>query len=226
VSFPPGCRTEVGVQHHDQDSQLIGSQQLASLRLSSTEIMPCFLVLTVLLTSLLSPTIGSALRGPHHRHGHEHHVRHNHHVRHMHPQETSPNSVHSTPLLHARGDGDPTDFSWVKRLVAIGDSFTAGIGSGNHLGTVFHDKDSWDCSRYDLSYPMLVNGVIGPSVSDFQFRACSGHRSVQIFEQVGALQQDINMVIMTAGGNDLCLVSQSQPSFLILVVVRYYQDEC
>jgi hypothetical protein len=71
---------------------------------------------------------------------------------------------------------------------------------------------------------MLVNGVIGPSVSDFQFHACSGYRSVQIFEQVGVLQQDTNMVIMTAGGNDLCLVSQS--SFLILVVVRYYQDEC
>jgi hypothetical protein len=102
--------------------------------------MPSFLVLTVLLTSLLSPTIGSVLRGPHHRHGHEHHVRH------MHPQETSPSSVYSTPLLRARGDEDPTDFSWVKKLVAIGDSFTAGIGSGNHLGTVLHDKDSWDCS--------------------------------------------------------------------------------
>jgi hypothetical protein len=70
---------------------------------------------------------------------------------------------------------------------------------------------------------MLVNGVIGPSVSDFHFRACSGHRSVQIFEQVEALEQDIDMVIMTAGGNDLCLVSQSQPSSLFVFVVRCYR---
>lgn len=67
-----------------------------------------------------------------------------------------------------RRAGDPTDFSWVHRFAALGDSFTAGIGSGNQLGGVFHNKDDWTCSRYDQSYPILVNNVLGPSVDDFQ----------------------------------------------------------
>lgn len=67
-----------------------------------------------------------------------------------------------------RRAGDPTDFSWVHRFAALGDSFTAGIGSGIQLGGVFHNKDDWTCSRYDQSYPMLVNNVLGPSVDDFQ----------------------------------------------------------
>jgi hypothetical protein len=71
------------------------------------------------------------------------------------------------PELFRRAD-DPTSFAWVHRLAAIGDSFTAGIGSGIQLGEVHHKYDDWICSRYDQSYPMLVNNVIGPSVDDFQ----------------------------------------------------------
>jgi lysophospholipase L1-like esterase len=117
------------------------------------------------------------------------------------------------PLLQSREDGDPTDYSWVKSLADIGDSFTAGIGAGNNIGGVYDnkkangDRDSYACSRYDMSYPMLVNRVIGPSVKEFQFPACSGDRSGRIFDQVNALKEDIDMVVMTAGGNDLCLVS-------------------
>jgi len=178
--------------------------------------MSSFLILTVLLTSLLSPAIGYVVTSPHHRH------RHGHLLRHIHPQEqnnsrTNP-SIVETPLLRARNDLDPTDFSWVKTLAAVGDSFTAGIGAGNILGTVFHQKEDWLCSRYDLSYPRLINGVIGPSVDNFQFPACSGARSGQILEQVVSLKEDIDLAIMTAGGNDLCLVSQYQTSFLILGV--------
>jgi lysophospholipase L1-like esterase len=109
------------------------------------------------------------------------------------------------PELFRRA-GDPTSFAWVHRLAAIGDSFTAGIGSGNQLGDVFHRQNDWKCSRYDLSYPMLINNLIGPSINDFQFPACSGDRSVQINEQVRNLKGNLNMVVMTAGGNDLCLV--------------------
>lgn len=105
---------------------------------------------------------------------------------------------------------DPTSFAWVHRLAAIGDSFTAGIGSGNQLGGVFHNNNDWLCSRYDLSYPVLVNNLLGPSVKNFQFPACSGDRSTGIYEQVQKMQGDLNMVIMTAGGNDLCLVWLTQ----------------
>lgn len=42
--------------------------------------------------------------------------------------ETYPSMV----LKHNRRAGpDPADFSWIKRWAAMGDSFTAGIGSGN-----------------------------------------------------------------------------------------------
>lgn len=50
--------------------------------------------------------------------------------------------------LFPRAD-DPTNFAWVRKLVAIGDSYTAGIGSGNQLGDLL-DED-WFCSRYDYS---------------------------------------------------------------------------
>ncbi|XP_014562015.1 hypothetical protein COCVIDRAFT_11367 [Bipolaris victoriae FI3] len=151
--------------------------------------MAPLLAWTVLFTSVISTASGAAIK----------------------PQRQSVNKrsisniLERKPVVRPRRDGDPTDYSWVKSLVAIGDSFTAGIGSGNHLGSVFHDENSWLCSRYDLSYPMLVYNTIGSSVKDFQFPACSGDRSVQIFEQVEKLKDNIDMVIMTAGGNDLCL---------------------
>lgn len=156
--------------------------------------MSSLFIWTLLLTSLLSTASGYVVKRP---------------------RQTSNNLAtpkpltrfERSPMLRPRKDGDPTDYSWVKNLAAIGDSFTAGIGAGNHLGDVFHNQDSWKCSRYDKSYPMLVNSVIGPSVRDFQFPACSGDRSVHIFEQVSKLKENIDMVIMTAGGNDLCLVS-------------------
>ena len=119
--------------------------------------------------------------------------------------DTSATVVKYVPDLRSR-DSDPTSFGWVHRLAAIGDSFTAGIGSGNLLGDVFHNQGDWLCSRYDMSYPMLINNLIGPSIEDFQFPACSGDRSEQIYQQVQEMEGDLNMVIMTAGGNDLCLV--------------------
>lgn len=103
-------------------------------------------------------------------------------------------------------DADPADFGWIKRWAAIGDSFTAGIGAGLQLGGVFH-YDDWKCSRYDQSYPMVLNRAFGPAVEDFQFVACSGDRSEGIYTQVQNMNGSLNLAIMTAGGNDLCLVS-------------------
>ncbi|KAK2760014.1 hypothetical protein FQN54_002750 [Arachnomyces sp. PD_36] len=127
-------------------------------------------------------------------------------------QRQGATAANDTPTIKAdtvpkllRRDDDPTSFSWVRRLAAIGDSYTAGIGSGNLLGDVFHNQGDWLCSRYDMSYPMFIDNLIGPSIEDFQFPACSGDRSVQIYEQVQELEGDLNLVLMTAGGNDLCL---------------------
>jgi lysophospholipase L1-like esterase len=111
--------------------------------------------------------------------------------------------------LHRR-DTDPTDFSWVKRWAAVGDSYTAGIGSGSPLGNFNTEKPGetdWYCARYDTSYPMIVNDALGPSVENFQFAACSGDRTGGVYNQIVALEGNLDLVMLTAGGNDLCLVS-------------------
>lgn len=127
----------------------------------------------------------------------------------------SPSSIFSSPsstsaneaAVFSRRDGDinPSDFSWMKRWAAIGDSFTAGIGSGNQMGTVL--TPDWYCSRYSYSYVKILNYAFGPSIQDFQFTACSGDRSTQVYEQATSLKGPLDLVMLTAGGNDLCLAT-------------------
>ena len=117
--------------------------------------------------------------------------------------------------LDRRAGPDPADFSWIRRWAAIGDSFTAGIGSGNLYS---QEHDDWKCSRYDHAYPAIINNALGPSVQNFQYVACSGDRSVQIYDQVSKLNGNLDLVIMTAGGNDLCLVYSDRPR------IRKYED--
>ncbi|KAL2862707.1 SGNH/GDSL hydrolase family protein [Aspergillus lucknowensis] len=135
---------------------------------------------------------------------------------------TTPN--HSLYQLLRRDDDDPTDFSWVKRWAAVGDSYTAGIGSGNPLGKGYFTigDSNYQCSRYDTSYPMIVNDALGSSVEDFQFAACSGDRTGNIYEQINDLDGDLDLVIMTAGGNDLCLSSMIKSC----VFVPYNEESC
>ncbi|PYH89088.1 esterase family protein [Aspergillus ellipticus CBS 707.79] len=91
---------------------------------------------------------------------------------------------------------------WIKRWAAIGDSYTAGIGAGS-LWT--DEKDDYECSRYDLSYPAVLKHAIGSTNKKFQYVACSGARTGDIFKQVDKLDDNQDLVILSAGGNDLCL---------------------
>ncbi|KAJ5153372.1 SGNH hydrolase [Penicillium canariense] len=97
---------------------------------------------------------------------------------------------------------DPEDFSWIANWAAVGDSFTAGIGSGNVYSSRKADKS---CSRYDYSYPSIMNQIFGSSVESFQYSACSGATSIDIAAQIDALSGVLDLAVMTAGGNDLCL---------------------
>ncbi|CAG8220143.1 unnamed protein product [Penicillium olsonii] len=99
---------------------------------------------------------------------------------------------------------DPLDFSWVANWAAVGDSFTAGIGSGNVYSSRKEDKD---CSRYDYSYPSIMNQYFGSSVSNFTYLACSGDTSVDIAAQIARISKGLDLAVMTAGGNDLCLTT-------------------
>lgn len=108
------------------------------------------------------------------------------------------------------------DLSFIERWAAIGDSFTAGIGdsftagigSGNQLGNMVTLDETWKCSRFSYSYPQIVNQALGSSVKDFQYLACSGDRTDGIEKQAKALKGDLDLVVLTDGGNDLCLVSR------------------
>ncbi|PYH98156.1 SGNH hydrolase [Aspergillus ellipticus CBS 707.79] len=99
---------------------------------------------------------------------------------------------------------DYDDWSWVKKWAAIGDSFTAGIGSGVIYSS---SADDISCSRYDYSYPAIMNRFFGSSVTNFTYLACSGDTSADIAKQIDALDSGQDLVVMTAGGNDLCLSS-------------------
>jgi lysophospholipase L1-like esterase len=95
------------------------------------------------------------------------------------------------------------DYSWVRNWAAVGDSFTAGIGSGNLYSELDNDLD---CSRYDYTYPTIINRYFEPSVRRFTYTACSGATTPDIYKQITALPTGLDLVVMSAGGNDLCLV--------------------
>lgn len=116
---------------------------------------------------------------------------------------TSPASVLDSSLHAPRADTtSPTDLSWVKIWAALGDSFTAGIGAGQ-LYTM-SDADV-ECSRYDQSWPSVLEQRFD-SQRYFNYSACSGARTEGIYKQAVDLRPAVDLVVMTAGGNDLCLV--------------------
>lgn len=110
---------------------------------------------------------------------------------------------------------DPEDFSWITNWAAVGDSFTAGIGSGNLYSSRKADKS---CSRYDYSYPSIMNQFFGSSVDTFTYSACSGATSIEIAAQIDDLSKGLDLAVMTAGGNDLCLVSQEKKNNSIMAM--------
>ncbi|KAH7015990.1 SGNH hydrolase-type esterase domain-containing protein [Macrophomina phaseolina] len=90
----------------------------------------------------------------------------------------------------------------IRKWAAVGDSYSAGIGAGRKL------QDSGRCSRYDLSLPMQLQAYRGmPSPKpQFEFLSCSGATAPQILEQqVSALGNGYDMIVVSAGGNDVGL---------------------
>ncbi|THC96134.1 hypothetical protein EYZ11_004408 [Aspergillus tanneri] len=97
---------------------------------------------------------------------------------------------------------DPADFGWIKRWVALGESFTAGIGAGNLYIQNTSDKK---CSRYDHSYPPLLEQAFGKRTELFQYLAYSGDCNEDIYGQIEKMECNTDFVVMTGGRNDLCL---------------------
>ncbi|WP_393059025.1 SGNH/GDSL hydrolase family protein [Streptomyces sp. LN549] len=80
--------------------------------------------------------------------------------------------------------------------VALGDSYSSGVGAGSYL------SDSGDCRRSTKSYPYLWAAANSPS--SFAFVACSGATTSSVASgQLGALSSSTSLVSVTAGGNDV-----------------------
>ncbi|OQD78925.1 hypothetical protein PENANT_c071G04858 [Penicillium antarcticum] len=91
-------------------------------------------------------------------------------------------------------------------MAAVGDSYSAGIGSGNRLGSLLSEQGAFFCSRYDESYPYLVHndGRLGdPSTRTFQFHSCSGAVISEVIkEQLPLIDAGQQVILLSAGGND------------------------
>ncbi|MFJ9539372.1 SGNH/GDSL hydrolase family protein [Streptomyces sp. NPDC101225] len=79
--------------------------------------------------------------------------------------------------------------------VALGDSYSSGVGSGSYISS------SGDCKRSTKAYPYLWAGAHSPST--FDFTACSGARTGDVLSgQLGPLSTATGLVSISIGGND------------------------
>ncbi|KYK12720.1 MULTISPECIES: SGNH/GDSL hydrolase family protein [Streptomyces] len=86
---------------------------------------------------------------------------------------------------HAAADG----------YVALGDSYSSGVGAGSYIAS------SGDCKRSTKAHPYLWAAANSPS--SFDFTACSGARTGDVLAgQLGPLGSTTGLVSISVGGND------------------------
>ncbi|WP_406859982.1 SGNH/GDSL hydrolase family protein [Streptomyces sp. HUAS MG47] len=79
--------------------------------------------------------------------------------------------------------------------VALGDSYSSGVGAGSY------DSASGSCKRSTKAYPVLWKNANAPS--SFAFTACSGAVTSDVTaNQLGPLSAATDLVSITIGGND------------------------
>ncbi|MFL6143652.1 MAG: SGNH/GDSL hydrolase family protein [Labedaea sp.] len=79
------------------------------------------------------------------------------------------------------------------RYVALGDSYSSGLGAGNYSGG--------SCKRSANAYPQLWANSHAPSA--FAFAACSGAKTADVLSaQIGSVTADTALVTLSIGGND------------------------
>lgn len=83
--------------------------------------------------------------------------------------------------------------------VALGDSYSSGVGAGSYLSS------SGDCKRSTKAYPYLWAAAHSPS--SFAFTACSGARTGDVLaSQLTPLNAATALVSISIGGNDAGLL--------------------
>ncbi|GAA2981100.1 SGNH/GDSL hydrolase family protein [Streptomyces fulvorobeus] len=79
--------------------------------------------------------------------------------------------------------------------VALGDSYSSGVGAGGYISS------SGDCKRSTRAYPSLWAAANSPA--SFAFTACSGARTNDVTAgQLGPLNSSTDLVSVSIGGND------------------------
>lgn len=79
--------------------------------------------------------------------------------------------------------------------VALGDSYSSGVGAGSY------DSSSGGCKRSKKAYPALWAARHAPA--GFAFTACSGARTGDVLgKQLGPLNSRTGLVSLSIGGND------------------------
>ncbi|MFF0201729.1 SGNH/GDSL hydrolase family protein [Streptomyces sp. NPDC005017] len=109
--------------------------------------------------------------------------------------------------------------------VALGDSYSSGVGAGGYIGS------SGDCKRSTKAYPYLWAAANSPS--SFAFNACSGARTDDVLAgQLGSLNSGTGLVSISIGGNDAgfadvmttCVLSSDSTCLSRINTARAYVD--
>ncbi|WP_406305923.1 SGNH/GDSL hydrolase family protein [Streptomyces sp. NBC_00885] len=97
--------------------------------------------------------------------------------------------------LTGAGQAQASDNALALDYVALGDSYSSGVGAGSY------DSASGSCKRSTKAYPKLWAAAHSPS--SFAFTACSGARTGDVLAgQLGPLSSATDLVSITIGGND------------------------
>ena len=92
--------------------------------------------------------------------------------------------------------GIPAAQAATVNYVALGDSYSSGVGSGSYT------SESGSCLRSTLAYSQLWTNAHGPT--SYRSVACSGAKTTDVnANQLGALSSSTTLVSITIGGNDV-----------------------
>jgi lysophospholipase L1-like esterase len=91
--------------------------------------------------------------------------------------------------------GTGTAHAAATNYVALGDSYSSGVGSGSYISS------SGDCKRSTKAYPELWTAAHAPA--SFAFTACSGAKTGDVVSgQLGPVTSATSLVSISIGGND------------------------
>ncbi|WP_328889804.1 SGNH/GDSL hydrolase family protein [Streptomyces sp. NBC_00316] len=109
--------------------------------------------------------------------------------------------------------------------VALGDSYSSGVGSGSY------DSASGACKRSTKAYPVLWKNANAPA--SFAFTACSGAVTGDVTAgQLGPLNSSTDLVSLSIGGNDAgfadvmttCVLQSESTCLSRIATARSYVD--